>query len=270
MTHAEIPYRVDLFGIDIDAVDLPTAARILLEKALRPERSKAHYVVTPNVDHVVKLQHDKLFLEAYRGASLVVADGRPVVLASRLLGCPLPGTVPGSDLVPALFDLAVARSTPLRVYLFGAKPGVADVAAENIRRRWGSTVDICGAVSPEFGFEKDAAACARHVAAISEAKPDVLIIGLGAPKQEIFALQHGHGIEAGIAICAGATIDFIAGNVPRAPAWMRTFSLEWVYRLAQEPRRLWRRYLTDLLVFPRLVLREAFRIQRDARIRPRA
>jgi N-acetylglucosaminyldiphosphoundecaprenol N-acetyl-beta-D-mannosaminyltransferase len=206
----------------------------------------------------------------------------------------IPERVPGSDLVPALFEAVnspnsnsrgtpgatgsasaagdfqlVAGNTgkasgthpaskqivPLRVFLLGAAAGVADRAAKNISERW-PAVHVVGTYSPPLGFEKDELENERILKCIAASQPDVLVVGLGAPKQELWVHAHRDRIAAPVALCVGATIDFLAGEKPRAPVWMRRVGLEWLQRLASEPRRLAGRYLRDAWVFPRLLWRE--------------
>lgn len=256
--------RVRLFGIEIDPLAKSAAAGRLMGW-VGEEAARCRVVVTPNTDHVVQLRSGGPLRLAYAGADLIVADGMPVVVASRLLGRPLPERVTGADLVPAVFDLATAER-PLKAYLFGAGPGVADRAARQVERRW-PHVTVVGTACPPIGFEKDAAENARQLAAINAAAPDVLVIGLGAPKQELWAHNHRHELKVKVAFCVGATIDFLAGEKPRAPVWMQRAGLEWLHRLASEPRRLFRRYATDAVVFPRMVWAEW---RRSRRARPTA
>lgn len=218
--------------------------------AARPCR----YVVTPNVDHAVMYQSNAALRAAYADAALVLADGMPVVWASRLLRRPLPERVTGSDLVPALFAGATP-DRPLRVYLLGAMPGVADRAARHIAERWPGVV-VVGTYSPPLGFERDAQENARILRRIADAKPDALIVGFGAPKQELWVHAQRERIDASVVLCVGATIDFLAGEKRRAPVWMRRAGVEWLHRCLTEPRRLARRYLKDAVVFPRLLWHE--------------
>jgi N-acetylglucosaminyldiphosphoundecaprenol N-acetyl-beta-D-mannosaminyltransferase len=246
--------RVFLFGALIDPLRMREAVRRLRGWLEAKDAGVCQYVVTPNVDHVVLLQHHALLRDAYLDAGLVLADGWPVVAASRLLRRPLPERVPGSDLVPALFD-AMTSEKPLRVFLLGAGSGVAERAAVNIHCRW-PAVTVVGTYSPPLGFEKDKAENERILARIAEAKPELLVVGLGAPKQELWVHAHQERIEARVALCVGATIDFLAGEKPRAPLWMQRAGLEWLHRVASEPRRLGKRYAHDAWVFPQLVWRE--------------
>ena len=193
------------------------------------------------------------------GASLVRADGAPVVWAARLLRKALPERVAGSDLTPAILRRASLGRRPgqmprrpLRLFLLGAGPGVGERARKNIEQCWPG-VNVTGVYSPPLGFEKSPEENRRILAAVATAKPDLLIVGLGAPKQELWVRQYAEQIDAKVALCVGATIDFLAGERRRAPAWMQRSGLEWLHRLASEPQRLASRDLRDALIFPRLV-----------------
>ncbi len=245
--------RVKLFGCQIDRVRMPMAVSRVF-RLLATRNGPCRYVVTPNVDHVVMLQHHVGLQQAYGDADLVLADGMPVVLASRLLGQGLPERVTGADLVPALFDAAERRGG-LRVFLLGAGPGVADKAAAKIEARW-PAVDVTGTYCPPLGFENDPEENATILAKISEARADVVVVGLGAPKQELWVHAHRDQIDAGVALCVGATIDFLAEHKSRAPQWMQRNGLEWLHRVATEPRRLLGRYARDAWQFPRIVWHE--------------
>jgi len=248
--------RIPLFGITIDRTTLDEAASRVLAWCYSPRGDACRYVVTPNVDHTVLLQRCPELRTAYSEASLVLADGAPIVLASRLLARPLPERVAGSDLVPYLFANAAA---PLRVYLLGAEPGVAEIAAERISRQW-PHVNIVGTNSPPLGFEQDEVENKRILAHIASVTPDLLIIGLGAPKQELWVHRHHGELAAKVAICAGATIDFLADRKRRSPVWMRRVGLEWLHRLSLEPNRLASRYARDAWFFPQLVWQELWQL----------
>jgi N-acetylglucosaminyldiphosphoundecaprenol N-acetyl-beta-D-mannosaminyltransferase len=224
----------------------------ILDWCREPRGTSARFVVTPNVDHAVLFQQRADVRAAYSDASLVLADGTPLVWAARLLKQPLPERVAGSDLVPKLFG---STEVPLRVYLLGAAQGVAELAALQISHQW-PNVRIVGTYSPPIGFENDSAENARIFAAVANGDPDLVIVGLGAPKQEIWVHRHHRQLQAKVVICAGATIDFLAGHRRRSPVWMRNLGLEWVHRLYTEPRRLAGRYLRDAWVFPQLVWRQ--------------
>lgn len=265
--------RQRLFGIYFDHLSMAGAVDQILAWCREAPPACCRYVVTPNVDHVVLFHERKALRAAYRDAALVLVDGMPVVWASRLLGRSLPGRVAGSDLVPALFERACGASSPecakgtastdltpvpgaaLKVFLLGAGPGVADEAAMRIRRDWPG-VNVVGTESPPLGFENDGGECRRILASVAAAGPDLLLVGLGAPKQEVWTHRHRAEIRAKVVLCVGATIDFLAGAKSRSPLWMRKCGLEWLHRVSTEPRRLARRYARDAWVFPNLVWRE--------------
>jgi N-acetylglucosaminyldiphosphoundecaprenol N-acetyl-beta-D-mannosaminyltransferase len=244
--------RVNLFGMQVSRTTMQQTVGTILDWCREPRGAAARFVVTPNVDHAVLFQQRADVRAAYSDASLVLADGTPLVWAARLLKQPLPERVAGSDLVPQLF---AATETPLRVFLLGAEPGVAELAAIQISRQW-PNVQIVGTYSPPIGFEKDPVENARVFNVVAESSPDLVIVGLGAPKQEIWVHRHHRQLQAKVLICAGATIDFLAGHRRRSPVWMRRVGLEWLHRLCTEPRRLASRYLRDAWIFPQLVWRQ--------------
>lgn len=245
--------RVRLFGIDIDVLRFAEAAEIAFDWS-KSERPARRFIATPNVNHVILFQDDERFRAAYDRATLALADGRYVVHASRLLGRPVPECINGSDLVPAVFDLAESRGG-LKVFLMGALDGVADRAAANIRAKW-PAVNVVGTYSPKNGFENSASEKSTMKHLINESKPDFLIVGLSPPKQEIWIAEAIDSLDVNVAIGAGATIDFIAGARPRAPRWMQACSLEWIHRIWVEPTRLGPRYFRDGLKFLMLFARE--------------
>lgn len=244
-----------LFGIAIDALDMRGAVDVIT-RWLQADERRCRYVVTPNVDHVVKLDTNLPFRMAYNGAAMVLADGRPVVMAAKIFGETLSVTVPGSDLVPAIFDRFQSDSLDeLTVFLLGAAPGVADRAAEQMQVEW-PRVKVVGTLSPSFGFEHNDVECEQICRMVASSGADLLVIGLGAPKQELWVHKHANHLPVKVALCVGATIDFLAGEKPRAPIWMRKFGVEWLHRMASEPRRLAGRYFKDALVFPQILLKE--------------
>lgn len=247
--------HVLMFGMKIDRVTLDGATARVIDWCHDPRGNTCRYVVTPNVDHAVQLGHNADLQASYATASMVLADGAPIVGASKLLGQALPERVAGSDLVPNVLAAAASGQKPLRVFLLGAGPGVAERAAEKIRQQYPG-VEIVGTHCPPLGFEHNPVANQVALDAVAAANPDLLVVGLGAPKQELWVAKHRDQLAAKVALCAGATIDFLAGEKRRSPVWLQRLGLEWFHRLASEPRRLLRRYATDALVFPQLVWRE--------------
>ncbi len=259
------PVRARIFGIAVDPLRMNGAvARVLDWSRMRDGRCR--FVVTPNTDHAVLLHEHAGLRNAYDQADLILVDGMPLLMAAKILRRGIPERVPGSDLVPAIFD-SVANSAerrPLKIYLLGAGPGIAELAATRIHSKWPG-VQVVGCYSPMPGFENRPAENDAILDRISATHCDLLIVGLGAPKQELWVAAHRDRIDAAVALCVGATIDFLAGEKARAPVWMRRTGLEWLHRLASEPRRLAKRYLRDAIQLPRLFARELFaRIQPDA------
>jgi N-acetylglucosaminyldiphosphoundecaprenol N-acetyl-beta-D-mannosaminyltransferase len=249
-----VPTTVDLFGINLHPCRLDEAVDELFRWIGAPESDRCRYVVTPNVNHAVLHQHHDEFARAYAGADLVLADGAPLVALSRLVGRALPERVAGSDLVPKLFERGHSAQ-PIKTFLLGARSEVSERAARIAEKRWPG-VKIVGRNSPPLGFERDKAENSRILTEIAAVRPDVLIVGLGAPKQELWVHRHREEIQAKVVLCVGATIDFIAGEKHRAPLWMRRSGLEWMHRIASEPRRLGGRYVRDGLALPGMVFRE--------------
>jgi N-acetylglucosaminyldiphosphoundecaprenol N-acetyl-beta-D-mannosaminyltransferase len=255
--------RVRLFGFELDAINMATAVDVIYGWIATDEKS-CRFVVTPNVDHSVLYQQHEGLRRAYANASLVLADGMPVVVAARLLGRSLPSRVAGSDLTPAVFQAAESHGG-LRVFLLGAAPGVADRAGASITARW-PMVNVVGTYSPPLGFERDPPENERILRRIARAGADLLVVGLGAPKQELWVDAHRLRLEVAATLCVGATIDFLAGDKTRAPRWMCRTGVEWLHRVASEPRRLLGRYARDVWIFPQLIWRQ----RADDRRRPGA
>jgi N-acetylglucosaminyldiphosphoundecaprenol N-acetyl-beta-D-mannosaminyltransferase len=204
-----------------------------------------HYFVTANVDFVVQAQEDVELRRILFDAHLVLCDGTPLVWASKILGNPLMERVAGADVVPLL--LQAAAENGYRVFFLGATPDSAARAVENLKRLHPSLV-VAGFYSPPFNklLEMDHEEIQRR---ILQAKPDLLFVSFGCPKQEKWIAMHYRSLGVPVSAGVGATVDFLAGTVKRAPAWMHQLGVEWVYRLHQEPRRLFKRYAKDLWVF---------------------
>jgi N-acetylglucosaminyldiphosphoundecaprenol N-acetyl-beta-D-mannosaminyltransferase len=253
---------VALFGIEIDQASMADAVEIML-RWLDDEQSGCRYVVTPNVDHIVQLQDNPRLKQAYASASLVIADGWPLVAFAGLCKNRLPERVPGSDLVLHLFA-AAKPDRPLRTFLLGAAPGVAERAAERIKHEW-PNVMVVGVHSPPMAFEHDARRCAEILQLVADAAPDLLVVGLGCPKQEIWLRTYQQRLAVKAAIAGGATIDFLAGEQSRAPRWVQRICLEWLFRIGTDPRRLALRYIRDAWHFPQIAAGEWLRLRRNRR-----
>ena len=210
-------------------------------------------VVTPNVDHIVRLHNDEEFRNIYRDASLVLADGMPLMWAGKFLGAPIKEKVSGSDLLPRICEEAPRRGWKL--FFIGGRPGAADKAKEIMEQKYPS-IQIVGTLCPDFGFEKDLEQNKQIIKVIKKAKPDILFVGLGSPKQEKWINDNKDLYQAPVSAGIGVTFEFIAGMVKRAPVWMQKSGLEWFWRLIQEPSRLWKRYLIDDPIFFWLVFKQ--------------
>ena len=203
------------------------------------EAGKGGAVFTPNVDHIVMVERHARFRAVYGRASLALVDGTPVLWASRLLGTPLPAKVSGSDLVLPLAQRAAAARW--RVYLIGGGPGTAAAAAARLSSGLG--VDVVGFDAPMLAADGAHADEAEVFARIERARPDLVFVAFGAPKQEFWIERARPALGSAVAVAVGAGLEFLVGQTRRAPRWMSAAGLEWLHRLAHEPRRLWRRYL---------------------------
>ncbi len=241
--------RERVLGVMVDPLSLDQAVQKVATWMQAP--GPCRYVVTPNLDHAVLLRQSDPLRQAYRKASLVIPDGMPMVWASRVNGGTVKERVAGSDLVPALLERRWSPE-PLRIFLLGAAPGVAARAATEIHRRFPSS-RVVGTHSPELGFERSHTANAQIIKTINGANAQLLVIGLGAPKQELWVHAHAGKLNCAAAVCAGATIDFLAGHRSRAPRWMQRTGTEWLYRALSEPRRLLPRYARDARHLPALL-----------------
>ncbi|RYZ06629.1 MAG: glycosyltransferase [Myxococcales bacterium] len=228
--------RIRIGALPVDVLDRQQALDAIV-RLVREGRGGT--VFTPNVDHVVQAEHDATFREAYGRAALSLVDGMPVMWAARWLGTPLPEKLSGSDMFDPLIERAAAEN--LKIALVGGGPGVAERAAENLKQRL-PHLQIVETMSPRIALtatDEERASVER----LSKAKADLVFVCLGAPKQELFSDRNRQLLAPAVLIGFGAVVDFAAGTVPRAPAWMSRSGLEWAYRLGREPKRLAARYL---------------------------
>src|ERR687885_2079416 len=206
------------------------------------QKLKSGIVFTPNVDHLITLQTDRDFANAYKSANYKVCDSKILFYVSRLLGSPIKEKISGSDFFPAFYQYH-KNNEDIKIFLLGAREGVALKAQEKINAQVGRPI-IVGAHSPSFGFEKNEEECGKIIELINQSGATVLAVGVGAPKQENFISKYKDQFpNIKIFLAIGATIDFEAGNIKRAPKWISEAGLEWLYRLLSEPKRLWKRYL---------------------------
>jgi len=241
---------VSVSGVQLDDLDLRETIAILKAALARRVRG---YVVTPNIDHIVRYQKHPAFRASYDAAALRLADGVPVVWASRLLGQPLKARVAGADLLPALCEMAAGEG--YSIFLCGGESGVAERAAAALARRFPG-VRIAGMYTPPQKFQYEGLQAEAAVRAVNETKPDILCVALGSPTQELWTHRYWDQLQVTVAVCCGAALDYAAGVKVRAPLWMQRAGLEWLWRLAHEPGRLWKRYLVQDAAFLGIFMKE--------------
>ncbi len=228
--------RVEILGIPIDKVTMDEAIR---KVAAFIESGRPHLVVTPNPEIVYASRTDPELRQLLRAASLSVPDGAGIVWASRYLGDPVPERVAGIDLMAGLLELSSRRG--FRVFLLGSGPGVAEEAARRLQKAYPG-LSVVGVQHGYFRPEEED----RVIEAIRAARPHILLVGMGAPKQEIWLARNLERLGVPVCLGVGGSLDVWAGRARRAPPWMRRANLEWLYRLYREPRRA-----TRMLALPR-------------------
>ncbi|WP_291967899.1 WecB/TagA/CpsF family glycosyltransferase [Caloramator sp.] len=242
--------KVRIGKVDIDNVTMVQCIDII-DKLI--QKRSMSYVVTPNVDHIVKLERDEEFLEVYKHANLVLADGMPLIWVSKILGTPIKEKVSGSDLFPKLCEFAAQKG--YKVFFLGGDTGVVQKAAEVLKARY-KNLKVCGVYTPTYGFEKKEAENKKIIKLLTDSAPDILFVGVGAPKQEKWIYNHKDQIKVPVSIGIGASFDFIAGTKKRAPKWMQSVGLEWFYRFIQEPRRMFKRYFVEDMRFITIIFKQ--------------
>jgi N-acetylglucosaminyldiphosphoundecaprenol N-acetyl-beta-D-mannosaminyltransferase len=242
--------KISMFNIKFDNYSFHDLFEFIDETIKKNEQK---YILTCNVDHIIKIQKDKEFNNVYKNAHAVVADGMPVIWASKILKKPLKEKVSGSDIFDVLGNRFEKKGHKL--FFLGAAEGVAEKAKKNLINRY-PNINIVGTYSPSYGFENDEEENRKILKLLSEIKPDILLVGVGAPKQEKWIYKYYKEYKIPISIGVGATFDFLAENVTRAPRILQKIGLEWCWRLLQEPSRLWKRYLVEDTKFLSLLFKE--------------
>ena len=224
------------------AIDPLTEEQVVERVRAALLQGQGGWIATPNVDHLRCASQDARLAELIGSASICVADGAPVVWASRLAGRSLPARVTGADL---LWSLSAAAAEDGRaIYLLGGEPGVPEGAAEALKAAY-PQLKVVGTCSPAFGFENDPDALRRCENDVVAAAPDLVFVGLGFPKQERIISEFSRSLPATWLLGCGAALPFAAGELQRAPGWLGRLGLEWLFRLVHEPRRLFRRYVLE-------------------------
>lgn len=226
--------RIKILNVEIDDISQ--------EGLLK--RLKKGVLVTPNVDQIVKMQSDREYYNIVRQAEWVVCDSNILYLCAKILGTPLPEAIPGSSFFPAFYQHHKDDEN-CKIFLLGAMDGVAQKAMKRINEKMGRTM-VVGAYSPSYGFEKKPEENKQIYRMINESGANVVLVGVGCPKQEKWIDAHKAQMpNVDIWMALGATIDFEAGNVKRAPMIWRKLYMEWFYRFLQEPKRMYKRYFID-------------------------
>jgi N-acetylglucosaminyldiphosphoundecaprenol N-acetyl-beta-D-mannosaminyltransferase len=231
--------RVLVRGVPIDPL---TEDEVVSHVRTDLRAGRGGWIATPNVDHLRHAARDSGLARLIRTAHLSVADGAPVVWATKIAGQPVPARVTGADLLWSLS--AAAADEGFSIYLLGGEPGVPERAAEALQRAY-PNLRVAGTCSPPRGFEDDAAELTKCLNGVVKAQPDLVFVGLGFPKQENIINGFMPLLPGTWWLGCGAALPFAAGDLQRAPSWMRPLGLEWLFRLAHEPRRLFRRYVLE-------------------------
>lgn len=225
--------RFDLFGVTIDNLTMQQAVSEICRRSMGSEKHRYAFV---NADCLNHANRNPAYARVLSRQSRVFADGSGVALAARLNGVRVADNINGTDMFPLLCKEAATLG--LRIFLLGGAEGIADKAASNMQRQF-RQLSICGTRDGYFSADETA----DVIRSINEQNPDIVLIGLGAPRQEMWIEKHGHQLNAQVLIGVGGLFDYYSGRIPRAPMWMRTIGCEWIWRLAQEPRRLFARYV---------------------------
>lgn len=236
--------RMKFLNIEIDNVNMKEAIDEVKDLIKSPGY---HYVVTPNAAHIVMIEEDLEFKKVYENADLILTDGMPLIWISKAYKTPIKEKVSGSDAFPLICEMAAENG--YKVFILGAAEGVAAKAAEKLIEKY-PKLKVAGTYSPKYGFEKEEKEIEKVINIVNEAKPDILFVGVGAPKQEKFIYKYKNELKVPISLGIGAAIDFEAGNLKRAPRWMQKTGLEGFYRFFKEPRRLFKRvFIDDFKIF---------------------
>jgi N-acetylglucosaminyldiphosphoundecaprenol N-acetyl-beta-D-mannosaminyltransferase len=246
--------RTEILGVAVSVVDMQRATHQI---GLWVDAGEARYVCAADVNSIMQAQRNAAHMEALRNADMVLPDGTPLVWVSHLRGQHSMQRVPGPDIMLQLCEMGVKRNW--RHFFYGGAEGVAEGLAERFQRRFPGLL-VAGTHAPPFRL-LSAEEQARDLERINAAHPDIVWVGLGCPKQEIWMRENASRLKGAVVIGVGAAFDFHGGRIPRAPLWMRRNGLEWLHRLSCEPSRLWRRYLVLGPAFLARAAVETFRLR---------
>ena len=245
--------KVNIGNVQVDNVTLKEA---LEEIEHLVTLRKPCYINSVNVDVVIRYNKDKEYAHFYDAGKLCIADGMLILWAARFLGLSIIEKVSGSDLVTGICELA--HNNGFKIFFLGGRPGAALSAKLKMQETF-NTADQITWYCPPYDFEKYSHELEKIARIVKRAKPDILLVGLGAPKREKWIKEYYRKLDVPVSLGVGASFEWIGGMLKRAPRWMQNMGLEWLWRLLLEPRRLWRRYLIDDLPFFALLLEQKLR-----------
>ena len=233
--------KINLLNINIDnltSLDIQNKVEDLISQ------KKPIHIVGVNIDQVLKVKENKYSQKIFDDAALIFTDGKPILWMSKILGKPLIERITGPDLMLKLCELASVKK--YRLFLLGSAPGVADRAAINLKKMF-NKIEVIGTYSPPFGFENDKLEMKKINDMLLNSKADMLFVGMGSPKQDIFIYENKDIYKIPVSFSIGAALDFIGDKTKRAPRWMINVGLEWFYRILKDPKRLFKRYFHDIM-----------------------
>jgi N-acetylglucosaminyldiphosphoundecaprenol N-acetyl-beta-D-mannosaminyltransferase len=234
---------VRIMGLRVAAVTEEQAVAGVVSAAVA---GRGQWMITANLDHLRRYRCEPIARRLLDSADTVVADGAPLVWASRIAGTRLPQRVAGADMVWSISDAASRSRVP--IFLLGGNPGVAERAAEVLRTRF-PEIRICGTLCPRFGFDADEHEIQTIERRIAGANPGIVLVALGFPKQDVLIERLRDKLPGTSLIGVGIGLSYVAGEMKRSPEWVRRVGLEWLHRLLSEPGRLVRRYLVRGMPF---------------------
>lgn len=240
-----IKNRIPFMGIDVDNLTLDEIVNNIFEMV---EHRVPVQVVGVNVDQYLLVRKHQYSRKIFNESALIFIDSKPVAVMSRLLGYPIKKRTTGPDLMESICEKGAVRK--YKIFLLGAGPGVAEVCGKKLMEKYPGIQSV-GAYSPPFGFQHNNKEIEKINLMLKESGADMLFVGMGSPKQDIFIYENMKEYQIPVSFSMGAALDFIAGNVRRAPRWMIKSGLEWFYRVWQDPKRLWKRYfVNDMKIIP--------------------
>ncbi len=244
--------KINIIGIHIANITLDDTI-LFIQNQIEGTNYNPTTIYTPNIDFVVKAQKDKSFKACLNDASLLIPDGKPLIWISRWFGTPLKEKVSGSSLFFKLCHLAVQNQ--YRIFLLGAAKGVGEQAKKNLEKQYPGIL-ISGVYSPPTGFENDQNEIDHIISLLRQSESDILVAGFGAPKQETFIHKYKYRYQIPVSLGLGGTIDFAAGIQKMPPEWIKHAGLGWLYRLVGNPKKFWKRYIIEDLVFFKYALQQ--------------